>query len=405
MPNKASERLKQNIEKILSIWEGRVVKEVASAHKVASLRLRNTLPIYLDHLADALSVNRKMDVRSVLEHDAESIRIGKFHGLDRAGSGNYVLTEVISEYHILREVLFRFLEEEGTLLTPHQRDIVLDSIEQAVNDAATRFTEIHAEIQQKFVNTLTHDLQNPISAARMNAQMILKRADKPEACISSANRIVASLSRLTSMIHDLLDGSKLRAGETLKLQLVECNLDSVIREVVDEMAVIHGDRFVLRSDDEILGLYGCDGFRRAVENLIGNAVKYSTPQTPITVSLKKTDDSVVLTVHNKGPAIPEKEQPVLFQQFRRTKSASESTNTGWGLGLTLVKGVVDAHKGTVRVESAPGRGTSFIIALPHNPLDMPVKTQVVVSDSSTNCDSMMGREPGAGSREQGTSGL
>ncbi len=399
MPNKASERLKQNIEKILSIWEIRAVKEVASAHAVASLKLRNTLPLYLDHLAEALSVNRKMDVKSVLAHDEESIRIGKFHGRDRAGSGNYVLTEVISEYHILREVLFHFLEEEGTLLTPKQRDIVLDSIEQAVNDAATRFTEIHAEIQQKFVNTLTHDLQNPISAAKMNAKMILKRSDKPEACISSANRIVASLNRLTSMIHDLLDGSKLRAGETLNLQLIECNLDSVIREVVDEMAVIHGDRFVLRSEEEVLGLYGCDGFRRAVENLIGNAVKYSTPQTPITVSLKNTDGSVVLTVHNKGPAIPEKEQPVLFQQFRRTKSASESTNTGWGLGLTLVKGVVDAHKGTVRVESAEGKGTSFIIALPNNPVEKSAKDQAVVSNAITNRDSIPSQEPRAKSRE------
>ena len=368
MPNRASERLSQNIEKILSLWEARAVKEVHSAHTVASVILRNTLPIYLAHLSEALAANRKMDVRSVLAHDKESIRIGKFHGRDRAGSGNYLLAEVISEYHILREVLFQFLEEEDLLLTPQQRDIVLNSIEQAVNDAAVNFTELHADIQKKFVNTLTHDLQNPISAAKINAQLILKRSDKPEACISSANRIVASLNRLSSMIHDLLDGSRLRAGETLSLQLVGCDLDSVIREVVDEMAVVHGDRFVLDSDEQIIGQYGCDGLRRAVENLIGNAVKYSTPQTPITVSLRKTDTSVLLTVHNKGPAIPEGEQPILFQQFRRTKTAQESTNTGWGLGLTLVKGVVDAHQGTVRVESAAGKGTSFIIELPQNPV-------------------------------------
>jgi len=134
-------------------------------------------------------------------------------------------------------------------LSQHQRDIILDSVEQAVNDAAVKFTEIHSEIQQKFVNTLTHDLQNPISAARMNAQLILKRSDNPEACVSSGNRIVASLNRLTAMIRDLLDGSSLRAGEALSLHLIKCDLDSVVREVVDEMSVVNGDRFVLSSDE------------------------------------------------------------------------------------------------------------------------------------------------------------
>ncbi|MGZ3694064.1 MAG: sensor histidine kinase [Bdellovibrionota bacterium] len=376
MPNKISERLEQNIEKVMLLWEKRVVKEVPSAHAVTPLLLKSTLSVYLAHLSEALSINRKLDFRSVLAHDKESIRIGKVHGRDRAGSVNYVLTEMISEYHILRQVLFQFLEEGGHPLSPEQRDIILDSIEQAVNDAAVNFTEIHADIQQKFVNTLTHDLQTPISAAKLNAELILKRSGKPEASIISASRIVVSLNRLTSMIHDLLDGSRLRAGEVLNFPLIECDLDSVIREVVDEMSIVHGDRFVLYSEEQIIGQYGCDGLKRTVENLMGNAVKYSTPQTPITVSLKKVDTSVRLTVHNEGVAIPEKEQPILFQQFRRAKSAQEGAKTGWGLGLTLVKGVVDSHKGTVRVESATGRGTSFIIEMPQNPVIQPPKSQV-----------------------------
>ncbi len=71
-----------------------------------------------------------------------------------------------------------------------------------------------------------------------------------------------------------------------------------------------------------------------------------------------------IKVHNQGTPISEKELPLLFQHHRRTQSAHEGTKTGWGLGLTLVKGVVDAHAGQVKVESAEGKGTSFILILP-----------------------------------------
>ena len=91
-----------------------------------------------------------MDVAAVASHVRESLRIGKLHGEDRASNRSYQLREVIFEYHILREVLFEVLETEG-LLPKLERDIVLDSIEQAVNDAVVEFTEVHADIQQKFL--------------------------------------------------------------------------------------------------------------------------------------------------------------------------------------------------------------------------------------------------------------
>src|SRR6185295_10654121 len=100
---------------------------------------------------------------------------------------------------------------------PH-RDIIFDSIEQAVNDAAVEFSEVHADIQQRFINTLTHDLKNPIAAAKANADLILRRSQTIEPNVRSARRIIGSLNRLTSMINDLLDANRIRAGEPLQLQ-------------------------------------------------------------------------------------------------------------------------------------------------------------------------------------------
>src|SRR3954470_23880737 len=147
----SSNLLKEKKEIVLCSWEERCKREVPSAETGAALALRDSVPRYLDHLSEALATNRKMDFKSVFTHDQESSRIGRLHGADRASNRSYVLTEVIFEYHILREVIFQTLETDGQL-SAAQRDIIFDSIEQAVNDAAVEFSEVHADIQQKFIN-------------------------------------------------------------------------------------------------------------------------------------------------------------------------------------------------------------------------------------------------------------
>ena len=188
-------RIKDKQEQILCLWETRCLQEVTSARSSGSLALRDSLPLYLDHLSDALATNRKMDLRSVSLHNEESTRIGKLHGADRATNRSYTLSEVIIEYHILREVLFHVLEADGPL-TQGPRDIVLDSIEQAVNDAVVKFTELHTDIQQTFINTLTHDLKTPIWVARINANIILKRSGLTDPDMNPIKNILVSLNRL-----------------------------------------------------------------------------------------------------------------------------------------------------------------------------------------------------------------
>ncbi|MDZ4662536.1 MAG: HAMP domain-containing sensor histidine kinase [Pseudomonadota bacterium] len=358
-----SNRLKNKKEDILCLWEERCLKEVPSAGTGATLALRDSVPTYLDHLSEALSTNRRMDFKTVVAHNGEATRIGKMHGTDRASNRSYILTEVIFEYSILRQVIFQILEKDGPL-NETQRNIIYDSLEQAVNDAAVEFSEIHADIQQKFINTLTHDLKTPIAAAKMSAELILRRVGAVDSNVISIKRIIVGINRLESMIHNLLDASRVRAGERLTLQFIQCDLDAVVREIIDEMSVVHGDRFRLDSKVPIEGNWGCDGLRRALENLIGNAVKYGTSDTIIEVSLKPKETGIEIGVHNQGSLIPEKEIPLLFRQFRRGKSVEDAKQPGWGLGLTLVKGVVDAHKGKIRVESAEGKGTTFILEIP-----------------------------------------
>ena len=101
------------------------------------------------------------------------------------------------------------------------------------------------------------------------------------------------------------------------------------------------------------------------ENLVGNAVKYGTPNTAITVRLRNESGAVEIEIHNHGNPISEKEQAFLFKSFDKSPSSENCSTPGWGVGFTLVKGVVAAHSGSVKVKSDEGFGTSFIVALPY----------------------------------------
>lgn len=271
------------------------------------------------------------------------------------------MTQLIFEYHLLRQVVFQVLEEEAPL-DVRERDIIIDSIEQAVNDAATQFSQTLRDIQELFMVTLTHDLRGPINVVKMGTQLILRRLERGDTHVDVAARMISAIARLDSMIQNLLDASRLRAGQSLKLEFEECYLDQLIQEVVEDLNFTYGERFIVVSEPDVRSYCSRKEIRRVIENLAINAVKYGASTTPITITLQQTETQISLTIHNEGNPIALNAQSILFQQFRRTISAEEQT--GWGLGLFLAKSITEAHQGTIEVESAESKGTSFIIKLP-----------------------------------------
>ena len=361
MSNEASDRLKQNAEKIMRMWEKRARDEVGASTHQNSLVLQDSLPLYLNQLVDELSNRIVRTSARITADEVESTRIGKLHGHERAGYADYSMTHLIFEYHLLRQVIFQVLEEEAPLEV-RDRDIIIGSIEQAVNDAATQFSETLRDIQELFMVTLTHDLRNPINVVKMGTQLMLRRLERGDSHTNVAARMLGAINRLDSMIQNLLDASRLRAGQSLKIEFEECDFVILVQEVVEDLSFAYGERFVVVSDSDIRAFCSRKEIRRVIENIAINAVKYGAPSTPITLTLHQTETQISLTIHNEGDPIALDAQSILFQQFRRTISAEEQT--GWGLGLFLAKNITEAHQGTLAVESAEGKGTSFIINLP-----------------------------------------
>ncbi|MEP0820284.1 HAMP domain-containing histidine kinase [Trichocoleus desertorum GB2-A4] len=348
----------------MQIWEKRARDEVSASIHQDSLVLQNSLPLYLGQLSDELSTTIHRTPGRIASDEVESTRIRKLHGHERAGYADYSMSQLIFEYHILRQVIFQVIEEEAPLEV-WERDIIIGSIEQAVNDAATQFSQTLRDIQELFMVTLTHDLKNPINVVKMGTQLMLRRLERGDAHIDVAARMITATERLDAMIQDLLDASRVRAGEPLKLELEACDLDGLVQEIVEDLTFTYGERFVLVSDGEVKSHCSPKQIRRVIENLATNAVKYGAADTPITLTLLQSETQISLTLHNKGNPIALDEQSILFQQFRRTLDVGEQS--GWGLGLFLAKSIVEAHQGTLEVESAEGKGTSFIIQLPKLP--------------------------------------
>ncbi|MES2525611.1 MAG: HAMP domain-containing sensor histidine kinase [Bdellovibrionota bacterium] len=344
----------------MTSWETRALQEVMAANHQESLALQNSLPEFLSQIVDALSTTINRTDARVRWDKSESTRIGKKHGLERASSYNYTMDQLIFEYHILRQVVCEEMEKEAAL-SPIEREVIVCAIEQAVNDAATEYSEVLRDIQESFTNTLAHDLRGPITSTRLTAQLIIRKAGDVDQCLTMGARISSMMDRLDSMIHNLLDVGKLRAGQKIVIKRSVSDLSEIMGIAVEEQNFIHGHRIHFHSSGDGLGNWDADGFRRVFDNLLSNSVKYSPAESEIFVNLSKIDNRLMISVKNSGLPISEDDQSILFQQYRRTRDSEKKP--GWGLGLAVVKGITEAHMGTVGIESSEA-GTIFTLNLP-----------------------------------------
>lgn len=223
---------------------------------------------------------------------------------------------------------------------------------------------IERELRERFVSVLAHDLRGPLSAASASAQVLIRHPERLEERGHLALRINTNIDRADRMIRDLLDANQIHAGKKLPLRLDRCDLASIAGEVVEELASIHGERFLLNVGDGAPGIWSADVLRRALWNLAVNAIKYGAPDKPVTITVRRTAGGAQASVHNFGSVLSPEDRAHLFEPFARTQSAQAGGRRGWGLGLTLVHGCAGAHGGTVKIESDAATGTLFTLELP-----------------------------------------
>lgn len=234
-------------------------------------------------------------------------------------------------------------------------------------EVSLRELEEERELRERFVSALSHDLRTPLAVVTMCALILKRKNEDTDTIMEMADRITTSVARADRMIRDLLDASRIKAGLGIPLSIQECVLDECVKYVISDLEELYGARFkVENSTGAIHGFWDNMGIHRILENLVSNAVKYGTPYSTIIVKLSATPDTVEIQVHNEGVPISAEEQLDLFNHYSRSKSAEGSGLTGWGIGLALVKGLTEAHHGSVSVYSTEKDGTTFTINMPRD---------------------------------------
>jgi two-component system CheB/CheR fusion protein len=255
-----------------------------------------------------------------------------------------------------------------------------DALREAKADLELRVNARTKDLQEalrardEFLSIASHELKTPLTGLKLQLQMAKRRGERDPTAPISAEEATSTFGRalrqagaLEDLVEDLLDVSRIQTGR-LSLEPKAVNLGDLVEEVVarfsDQLAQAQS-RLELRLQPGIVGNWDGRRVMQVFVNLISNAIKYA-PQGPLLISTEIGDeDNVLIEVADRGPGISPEKQPNIFERFER---AGASANVGGlGLGLYIVRRIVEAHQGTVRVHSALGEGTRFIIDLPLNP--------------------------------------
>jgi PAS domain S-box-containing protein len=225
------------------------------------------------------------------------------------------------------------------------------------------------EMQSVFISTIHHELRTPIAIIKGYASTLRREDVEWDHSVIRDNSAIIEeeADRLTTLVEDLLTASKIQAEREVKLNLADVRLEPVAARSVERLEGQSKHRIVLSFPDNFPIIQGDEArLRQAIDNLLTNAIKYSPSSKTITVGGRFTDSHITLFVRDEGEGIPSDQIDKIFDRFYRIDDKLTRKTQGTGLGLYLVKAIVEAHQGEISVKSHIGHGSTFYFTLPRD---------------------------------------
>lgn len=222
------------------------------------------------------------------------------------------------------------------------------------------------EVRRDFVANISHELKTPIGALSLLSEAVLSAKNEPESVEKFASRMQHEAKRLTELVQEIINLSRLQDSDPL-LIASEFHINDLVREAVDQCKTTseakrisittstHDDAVVVGDGDQLI---------MAIHNLIENAINYSPENTNVSITTNEKDGIAEITVTDQGIGIAEQEQERIFERFYRVDPARSRETGGTGLGLSIVKHVATNHGGEITVWSSPNVGSTFALRLP-----------------------------------------
>ena len=236
-------------------------------------------------------------------------------------------------------------------------------------------------MRRDFVANVSHELKTPAGALTVLAEAVADAREDPEAVQRFSQRMVVETHRLSHLVQQIIDLSRVQDDDVVA-EALPIDVDQLVAEALDRVGVDASAKHISLVKAGLSDLVTV-GHRAqlliALGNLVENAVSYSSPYTRVVVDVQarrsgpavEKHDLLEISVTDQGLGIPETEQQRIFERFYRVDRARSRSTGGTGLGLSIVKHIVAGHQGSVRVWSAPGRGSTFTVTLPLSPTTSP----------------------------------
>ena len=226
------------------------------------------------------------------------------------------------------------------------------------------------EMKSDFVNMVAHELRSPLVSIRQQNSVLLEGLAGPlgDRQKDLIKRGMRKIDQLLELITDLLDIAKIEAGKHVQ-HLVPTDIEPIIQEAIsllEPRARAQGIEITYASADPSQVLADPKRIEEVFNNLITNAINYSPDGGKVDIAVAGLGEYMEIWIKDTGVGILEEELPKIFDKFYRVKHPKTRQVMGTGLGLAIVKGIIDAHHGTIQVESTPDKGTTFRILLPVN---------------------------------------
>ena len=219
-------------------------------------------------------------------------------------------------------------------------------------------------LKDDFMAAASHELRTPLTVLSGYSELLLDHPElSDEAKKECLSNILDKTNAMSRLVDELLDVSRLEAGRLIHIECTPIKIFDVANKAMQQFQDgKHSCQLLLHFDDEQLEL-DADGGKlfQVFENLIGNAIKYSPDGGQIEIKGERTDEQFMVTVSDEGMGMNPMQQKHVFEKYYR---ATQSTTKGLGVGLYIVKHIIEAHNGQIWLESSPGKGSSFTFVLP-----------------------------------------
>ena len=356
--------LQQQKEALLGRWLA-AVRELPGATTLAGPNMRDHIPQFIDEMIDAIS-----------RHDSEVIVGGAgsppVHGRQRLNDG-FDIKEVVLEYNALRGAVHDIAESVNITLVAAECRVINHIIDHAIAAAVETFALAKAaDLQRRredYFAFIAHDIRTPLNAIALTGELFAQDLNPTDAQSAGLLRALQrNVKRIDVLVRRVMEEEHLlESSDGLRLVRREIDLWPLVHRLLQDMGSVITAAHVqvvnqvsrhLTVDADAGLLY------RALQNLVGNAVKF-TPGGIIEITAQETATGAECWVHDNGDGIPADR---LEQIFEKRETDPNPNLAGSGLGLAIVKQIVEAHGGEISVQSQPGKGASFRITIPRQPV-------------------------------------